>query len=101
MTKRITATQTINKGDWSGDEVTITIDVADRSFELMGYTFRLDVATEFDGYVIASDEFHADLGIVWLFEGSFTAMQDFECPNVQRSSTDLFTAAVQYLCNVV
>jgi hypothetical protein len=95
----------INKGDWSGKEIDITINERTKSFKLNGYTFTLKESfetsrvTDLKSYDIMSSGWNAPIGQVWKWDDEKTwAAGDW---SIQRDHENMYIAAAQYLCNVI
>lgn len=90
-------TITMNRGDWSGKEVTIKLK-KDNSFQLFGYTFKVSFPTE-DTLVVTGDDWSEPL-----FTGFKYANEDLwyvsDC-GISRENKDAIEAVVQLLCNTI
>ena len=109
---------TTNKDNWSGEEITVKINQAKRSFSLFGYDFVLDKTSDLSKedhpvvfYDITSPSWDVPLGVV---------VHEIDAPNnrfqnesyeawngsigegnLSRTGNSIYEAAIRMLCNVL
>jgi len=87
---------TCNKADWSGEEITVKVNVSKNEFKLFGYNFRLRHAGKGCMKVI-SDGWDYPLCKVYDIDGEFYATNGF-CEHINK---DMYKAVIQLLCNTI
>lgn len=86
---------TVNKSNWSGEEITVEVDRESLSWEQFGYKFHLEKADSDlgDYYHIIGEGWDQPLGMV-IDNSAYSGGMD-------RSGDDPIEAAVKLLCNII
>jgi hypothetical protein len=105
----------INKADWSGETIKISVNLEKREFSLYGYRFKLVLKDEskcapwtWTTYNIMGDNWEHPLGVVVQEDDEVKQTQTIEAwhgkiseSNLSRTGSNIYEAAVKMLCNVI
>ncbi len=94
---------TTNKENWTGEEVTVKVNKAKRTFKLFDEEFKIKKETK-GLYCITGKSWEYPLGRVYEHthsykpeEQSFTAWNE----SIERNGKDIFEASIRFLCNII